>query len=357
MTILHLIRSFGEKRLGGAEINIYNLVNLISKESNEKIIIISRNGIWNYCIKENSFIKNNIKSYVFIFEIIKNIRNKKISNIHVHSNGYYIFLGYIIALIIKCKLIIKITRIGEGSLINRNREDFFNFKLFIKRTLFEYACKSKFVYVQILTNSCLDIVSNFTERIIVFPNIIKRGYFDPNLKIKNTFLISSRLIKRKNIDLTLDKLIDLRIKNIHIFILGDGPELERLKHKYKENKSIISFLGYLEHKEVYDFYKKAEYFINLSDSEGMSNSLIEAMSYGCKCIVTKILENIHTAENYAIYYEEGEDFNHKITESIKLIPKEISKYANSKYSVELFDSNKLRELYKVDNSNFSCWKR
>jgi len=106
-----------------------------------------------------------------------------------------------------------------------------------------------------------------------------------------------------------------------------------------------------------DFYKKAEYFINLSDSEGMSNSLIEAMSYGCKCIVTKILENIHTAENYAIYYEEGEDFNHKITESIKLIPKEISKYANSKYSVELFDSNKLRELYKVDNSNFSCWKR
>lgn len=357
MTILHLIRSFGEKRLGGAEINIYNLVNLITKSSNEKNIIISKNGTWNYSSKKSSFIKDTNKNYDLILEVIKNIWHKEISNIHVHSNGYYIFLGYFIALLIKCKLIIKITRIGKGSLINRNREKFIDIKLFIKRILFQFICKSKFVYVQILTNSCLDIVSNFTERIIVFPNIIKRGYFDPNLKIKNTFLISSRLIKRKNIDLTLDKLIDLRIKNIHIFILGDGPELERLKHKYKEHKSIISFLGYLEHKEVYDFYKKAEYFINLSDSEGMSNSLIEAMSYGCKCIVTKILENIHTAENYAIYYEEREDFNHKITESIKLIPKEISKYANSKYSVELFDSNRLRELYKVDNSNFSCWKR
>ena len=40
----------------------------------------------------------------------------------------------------------------------------------------------------------------------------------------------------------------------------------------------------------------------------MSNSLIEAMSYGCKCIVSSILENSYTAENYAVYYDQNEEF-------------------------------------------------
>ena len=43
----------------------------------------------------------------------------------------------------------------------------------------------------------------------------------------------------------------------------------------------------------------------------MSNSLIEAMAFGCKCIVSDILENSYTAENHAIYYEKGEDFDLK----------------------------------------------
>ena len=113
----------------------------------------------------------------------------------------------------------------------------------------------------------------------------------------------------------------------------------------------------MKNNEIYNYYAKAEYFINLSDSEGMSNSLIEAMSFGCKCVVSNILENFHTARNHAIYYEKGEDFNLKIKESLKLNPKEISNYANSRFSIDSFESNQLRELYKIDNNNISCWER
>ena len=357
MIILHLIRSFGSERLGGAERNVYNLVKLISKESNIDSLILSKNGIWKYSKKKDIFRKNKSNKFKLIIKIIDNLRKKNISNIHVHSNSYYIFLGYLIALTIRSKLIIKITRIGDGSLINRNRENSLNLKLIIKRILFKYICKSDFVYVQILSNSCFDIVGKISKNIIVFPNIIKKGNFEKDIKRKNTFLISSRLIKRKNIDLTLDKLLNLKNKHIHIYVLGDGPELERLKNKYKKNKLLISFLGYLNHHDVYDFYRIAEYFINLSDSEGMSNSLIEAMSFGCKCIVSKILENIYTAENYAIYYEKDDDFNSKIAESTKLNSEDISNYANSKFSLDYFDSNKLKELYKIDNSNLSSRPR
>ena len=40
----------------------------------------------------------------------------------------------------------------------------------------------------------------------------------------------------------------------------------------------------------------------------------------------------------------------KIKESLKLNPQEISNYANSKYSIDLFNYYKLKELYKIDNS-------
>ena len=48
MTILHLIRSYGKPRQGGAEINIDNLVEFIYQSQKIKSIVISDNGIWIY---------------------------------------------------------------------------------------------------------------------------------------------------------------------------------------------------------------------------------------------------------------------------------------------------------------------
>lgn len=352
-----MARSFGGNRLGGAERNIYNLVHLISKKSGESNLIISDKGIWKYYSKSDTFKKINRINENLFFLLIKNHITYKITNIHVHSNGYYIFLGYIISIIIKCRLIIKITRIGDGSLINRNKNEKLSLKLSLKRKLFKYLCKANNVYVQILSKSCLDLINKSTKNIVIFPNIIKKGEFNPDSKKKDTFVISSRLIKRKNIDLTLDKLLNLKIKNLHVFILGDGPELKRLRNKYKIHEKNIRFLGYLNNNEIYKYYSEAEFFINLSDSEGMSNALIEAMSFGCKCIVSNILENFYTAKNHAIYYDKKEDLSLKIKESIKLNPKEISDYANSKFSTDFFKSNQLEELYKIDNNYISGWER
>ena len=355
MTILHLARSFGSKRLGGAERNIYNLVNLISLKTKEKNLIMSDNGIWEYHIKSDTFRKIDKTKIKLFFLLISNPHNQKINNVHVHSNGYYIFLGYIISFLFKCRLIIKLTRVGDGSLINRNKKEKINFKLFLKRNLFKYLCKAKNVYVHILSKSSLGMVKKFTKKIIIFPNLIKKGKYDPNIKKKDTFVLSSRLIKRKNVDLALDNLLNLKNKNLHIFVIGDGPELKRLKSKYKTNKSKITFLGYLKNNDINNYYALAEFFVNLSDSEGMSNSFIEAMSFGCKCIVSDILENCYTAENHAIYYDKGEDFVLKIKESLKLNPKEISDYANSRFSIDFFKSTQIKELYKIDNNNISCW--
>jgi len=350
MTILHLIRSFGSERLGGAERNIYNLANLISKKTSETNIVLSDHGIWRYYQEKNDFKKEkNVFLKLLYLALMKN-RKINIKNIHVHSNGYYIFLGYFLAIILNCRLIIKITRVGEGSLVNRKKEENPTLQFLIKKKLFQYICKSNNVYIHILSKSSLNIVRNFTNKIIVFPNLVKKGSYNSKNKIKDTVVISSRLIIRKNIDLALDNILNLKNSNMYIYIIGDGPELNRLKNKYKKNKSVISFLGYLEGEDITNFYKKAEYFVSLSKSEGMSNSLIEAMTFGCKCIVSDIMENTYTAGSYAVYYDKEDDFSYKIKESLKLNPEEISNYANSKYSIDLFNYYKLKELYKIDNS-------
>ena len=77
------------------------------------------------------------------------------------------------------------------------------------------------------------------------------------------------------------------------------------------------------------------------------------MTFGCRCIVSDIKENKYTAGSYAIYYDKEDDFSSKIKESFKLIPEEISNYANFKYSIELFNHHKLKELYKIDSSSTS----
>ena len=59
MTILHLIRSYGKKVPGGAEINIDYLVNFIYKSEGIISIVLGDNGVW-------IFNKNSSMSFLVI---------------------------------------------------------------------------------------------------------------------------------------------------------------------------------------------------------------------------------------------------------------------------------------------------
>ncbi len=347
MIVLHLSRSYGSKMKnpGGAEINLENLVKLISSRSNITSIIASDYGVWvkrkNEYIKKKEIYKNQ-----FLFKSILKRNFNKIKVIHVHSNSYLIFIGFFIAFLLRARLIIKITRIGEQSLLSREEEKKSNLRLKVKKYLMQIICKSKLVYLQILTESGVSIARKISKNLIIFPNIIEEGIYQKEQKTNYSFLISSRLIKRKNIDIAIERIISLNKKEITIKIVGDGPQLKILREKYKSKNKFITFYGYLKHSEINNFYANSEYFINLSSSEGMSNSLIEAMSYGCKCIVTDIPENKDTAGSYAIYYKLNDDFIKSFNKAKCLDAKEVSIYANKRYALNSLNHKKLMELYK-----------
>ena len=109
-------------------------------------------------------------------------------------------------------------------------------------------------------------------------------------KFKNTlkFLTVSRLHWKKGLEYTLEALSILKINgyNFNYDIIGDGPELERLKfarNQLKLNEN-VNFIGYLEHKKIKDFYRKSDIYLQYSIQEGFCNSLLEAQSMELICI-------------------------------------------------------------------------
>ena len=72
MTILHLIRSYGKKIPGGAEINIDNLVNYIYQTQKIISIVFSDNGVWifNKNSKKLEKEKTISKEKLFILKLI-----------------------------------------------------------------------------------------------------------------------------------------------------------------------------------------------------------------------------------------------------------------------------------------------
>jgi glycosyltransferase involved in cell wall biosynthesis len=115
-------------------------------------------------------------------------------------------------------------------------------------------------------------------------NIITKPSEENNLNIVSC----SSLIPIKRVDKIIDTLSLLAKKQPNLYIkwthIGDGKLYntlyDRATKKLKDKNINFIFLGFLSNKEVFEFYKKNEVdlFFNLSASEGVPVSIMEAMS-------------------------------------------------------------------------------
>jgi len=101
----------------------------------------------------------------------------------------------------------------------------------------------------------------------------------------------SYVVPIKRLDLIIDTLntLDFKIQWTHI---GGGPLLEGIKQKSKMLKSNISshLMGHVNNKEVLEFYKlnSVDLFLNVSASEGIPVSIMEAIAAGIPVIGTDV---------------------------------------------------------------------
>ena len=134
------------------------------------------------------------------------------------------------------------------------------------------------------------------------PEIIKENW---GLDANSYFLIVSRLIHHKGIHHAIEAYKKLNTDK-KLVIVGDGFYSEsytRYIRELAQNEENIIFTGRQYGKALAELYSNASFFIQPSESEGLSIALLEAMSYGKPIIASNIPENIEPVANAGYFFK------------------------------------------------------
>lgn len=127
----------------------------------------------------------------------------------------------------------------------------------------------------------------------VVPNGINTAEFTVENSLERTpgrILCVSRLVERKGVQDLVAAMPEIlaNAPHAHLVIVGEGDLLETLKSRCRELAIAdkVDFRGYVAHKDLPQIYNSAELFVQPSFYEGMSNTVLEAMSCGLPIIAT-----------------------------------------------------------------------
>lgn len=128
----------------------------------------------------------------------------------------------------------------------------------------------------------------------VIPNGVDTEFFKPPEKKDDVFriLYVGRLHRVKNVDILIrsyGRLLDNHSgMNMELWVVGEGPEQKDLIQlvKYLGMEKEVRFWGHRSKSELLDYYRRASVFVLLSENEGMSNTVLEAMACGLPILTT-----------------------------------------------------------------------
>ena len=174
-------------------------------------------------------------------------------------------------------------------------------------------------------------------------NIIEEKY---KLKKDEYILFLARIVPEKGLHYLIEAF--QKIDTDKKLVIAGGAShtndyLEKIKKMVQKDTRII-MTGFVQGEELEELYSNCFLYCLPSDVEGMPLSLLEAMSYGCKCLVSDIEENTQVTQEFAITFEKGniQDLKQKLENIIKTI--------NNKETIE--NNN----LDKEKISNYICRK-
>lgn len=173
-------------------------------------------------------------------------------------------------------------------------------------------------------------------------------------KKENFYLTVSRLVPYKRIDLIVEAFSHLPDKRL--VVIGDGPEMEKIKFKAKQN---VEILGQQSDDIVRDLFGKAKGFISAAD-EDFGISTVEAQAAGTPVIAFGKGGSLETVtEKTGIFFKEQTsaslieaivDF-----EKIEFNPLTIRAHAEE-FSQEKFNS-KFKAFVEEKWESFSAFKK
>ncbi len=150
----------------------------------------------------------------------------------------------------------------------------------------------------------------------------------------------SRLVEKNAVGDLIKSLIVLG-EYFKLLIVGDGPDMEKLKKLAKDScvEKRVFFLGSMNYEDVPKYLKISDIFVRPSLSEGMGNSFVEAMAAGIPVVGTPVggivdfLRNKETGlfcdvkspksiADRVIFLAQNKSFSDKMVERAKKMVKE-----------------------------------
>lgn len=202
-----------------------------------------------------------------------------------------------------------------------------------------------FNYLIVVSNTLQEFYENKIgkTKCIYIPNVIdKLPDKETNLE-KNILINIGRLEYEKAHNDLIDIVYDVKkeIKDIKVYIIGDGSKKSELEEKIKSlslEENII-LTGFLNQKEMEKYLTSSKLFVMTSHTESFGLVLIEAMSYKVPCIA----------------YDSADGAKELLKEGNGILIKDRNKEQIVKEIINLLkNKNKLKELSKKGYS--SCQK-
>ena len=345
---------------GGAQRTIVNIANYLSKipgynitiiiiNNKKKVLLLNKNiDLINLNSKKLSF------AIVKFYKYIKHIRPNLVLSTTVHLNLLNILIK-IFLLKSKTKIIIR----ESNPTFYRN--DINYFLKYLCRIIYPHADKiislSEFVTSELSSNindieKKIETISNPIEINLIkneSQKLVKSDYYFE----KSLFYICfcGRITYQKNIELLINIIKNIKIPNIKILVIGDGPEkVQAINLIKKEGEGFASkfiFLGY--QKNPYYFIKKSNLFILTSRWEGFGHVIVESLICDTPvvCFNTKGLTK-NFVNNKEVFYYNSNDINYLSTKLEYLIQnyENIFQNFNSYEIYKQYDVKIISNIYK-----------
>ena len=157
------------------------------------------------------------------------------------------------------------------------------------------------------------ITNNGTDRTVSDPEKTEKVLASLGLKKDGYILFMARIVPEKGLHYLIPAFSSCRTDKKLVIAGGDDPACKAYRKKLGEEAAgdpRIVFAGYCSEPVLDAMYAGASLFVLPSDVEGMANSLLEALSAGCRCLVSDIPENAGVIAGH------GRTFRHGDTEDL-----------------------------------------
>ncbi len=149
-----------------------------------------------------------------------------------------------------------------------------------------------------VTKTPIEVIYNSFDPFAFTPIDVQATKREMAIDQKKIYVSVGRLVAWKNFDALIKSF--QKVNNAVLYIIGDGPlkqQLQELIEQTGQTEKVI-LVGSLAKDQVYRYYQLADAFVLISDYEGMSHVLLEAMAMWLFIISSDITPNVETLQQY-----------------------------------------------------------